>query len=106
MEKPLDLEEEFKNAEIQPFSLEVPLGYGFTILKKQEIAEDVSNCGYKEHDLVLTYYLLDEKLNTKPGEPVPQKILDNLDNLNSVHLVISKDYAKDLIKTLKEYIKA
>lgn len=104
MEKPLDIEEELKEAEIQPFSLEVPLGYGYAVAGVTELAADIPEYGAKENDLVLVYHLLDKKLETEYGEPVQQEILDNLDNFNSVNLIISKDYAKDLIKVLQEYV--
>jgi hypothetical protein len=43
-----------------------------------------------------------EKL--KPGENIPQEVRDNIDKLNCVNMIITKEYAKRLKEILENYI--
>ena len=90
------------NIESKPFSIVVPLGYGLIAPVIGKLSEDIDTFGGKKGDLVLSYYLMKEKL--KPGESIPSEIKDNLDNLNSVNLIITKEYAKKLKDLLEDYI--
>lgn len=88
--------------ELEPFNIIVPLGYGLVAPSIGRLSEDVDSFGGKKDDLVLSYYLMKEKL--KSGENIPQEVRDNIDKLNCVNLIITKEYAKGLIEILENYI--
>lgn len=88
--------------ELEPFNIVVPLGYGLVAPSIGRLIEDVDSFGGKKDDLVLSYYLMKEKL--KSGENIPQEVRDNIDKLNCVNLIITKEYAKGLIEILENYI--
>lgn len=88
--------------ELEPFNIVVPLGYGLVAPSIGRLIEDVDSFGGKKDDLIISYYLMKEKL--KPGEDIPQEVRDNIDKLNCVNMIITKDYAKRLIEILENYI--
>ena len=88
--------------ELEPFNIIVPLGYGLVAPSIGKLIEDVDSFGGKKDDLVLSYYLMKERL--KPGEDIPQEVRDNIDKLNCVNMIITKEYAKRLKEILENYI--
>lgn len=88
--------------ELEPFNIIVPLGYGLVAPSIGRLSEDVDSFGGKKDDLILSYYLMKEKL--KSGENIPQEVRDNIDKLNCVNLIITKEYAKGLKEILENYI--
>lgn len=88
--------------ELEPFNIVVPLGYGLVAPSVGKLSEDVDSFGGKKDDLIISYYLMKEKL--KPGEDIPQEVRDNIDKLNCVNMIITKEYAKRLKEILENYI--
>ena len=48
--------------ELGPFNIIVPLGYGLVAPSIGRLSEDINSFGGKKDDLVLSYYLMKEKL--------------------------------------------
>jgi hypothetical protein len=88
--------------ELEPFNMVVPLGYGLVAPSVGRLSEDIDSFGGKKDDLIISYYLMKERL--KPGENIPQEVRDNIDKLNCVNLIITKEYAKGLKEILENYI--
>lgn len=88
--------------ELEPFNIVVPLGYGLVAPSVGRLSEDIDSFGGKKDDLIISYYLMKERL--KPGENIPQEVRDNIDKLNCVNLIITKEYAKGLKEILENYI--
>ena len=97
-----DQKEDIEKIEIKPFNIVVPLGYGLVAPVIGKLSEDVDSFGGKKDDLVISYYLMKEKL--KPGENIPQEVRDNIDKLNCVNMIVTKEYAKRLKEILENYI--
>lgn len=97
-----DQKEDIEKIEIKPFNIVVPLGYGLVAPVIGKLSEDVDSFGGKKDDLVISYYLMKEKL--KPGENIPQEVRDSIDKLNCVNMIITKEYAKRLKEILENYI--
>ncbi len=98
----IDQKEDTEEIEIKPFNIVVPLGYGLIAPVIGKLSEDVESFGGKKDDLVISYYLMKERL--KPGESIPQEVRDNIDKLNCVNMIITKEYAKRLKEILENYI--
>jgi hypothetical protein len=88
--------------ELEPFNIVVPLGYGLVAPSVGRLSEDIDSFGGKKDDLIISYYLMKERL--KPGENIPQEIRDNIDKLNCVNMIVTKEYAKRLKEILENYI--
>ena len=88
--------------ELEPFNIVVPLGYGLVAPSIGKLSKDIDSFGGKKDDLVISYYLMKEKLN--PGEDIPQEIKDNIDKLNCVSIILTQEYAKGLKEILENYI--
>lgn len=90
------------NEEKTPFNLIVPLGYGRVLLRAGRLTEDMDSFGGKKDDLTFSFYYLPEKLES--NGPVPKEITDNLNKLDCVSLVLTKEYAEKFKGILERFI--